>query len=562
MNMYMLTKKKGKLFLFFFSLLLLVLVLVFSPGGNADAPIFSKESGFYDEAFYLSIESAEGTDIYYTLDGSEPDKTSYRYEMPICIDNASFRENVYSARTDTSVGFYSDLIEQYKTVDADPEYEVPDFLVDKCSVVRAVAIGKKGERSEVVTKTYYVGISPDEYDGCNFISVVANPEDLFGEENGIYVTGEVFKNYLKNGELDKNWRFWEANYTQRGKDWEREAVIQMFNSKGELLTSKIGGIRVRGGVSRGTLPRGLNLYAREEYDNENTFGITMFDGRFRPESISLTSGGNQITTQFSDYMMTQRTRQLNYATMEFEPYVLFLNGEYWGFYWMAEKYDEAYLAYHYDIREEDAVIVKNGELEAGNDKDILLYENMQKFFRDNDMSIEANYTEAQEIIDIDSFIDYYATMIYIARNSDWPNDNTALWRTKEKGKTEYTDGRWRWMLFDCNSLSMRDDKDLVPHDTLNYVIENDAVFASLWKNSIFQEKFEERILYIADACFDAEEMEQFIMKYNEQMVPILSKTWKRFYGSDNNKLQEYNDRMESYRVFFVNRKETVKSWFE
>lgn len=562
MNIYMLTRKKGKLFVFFFSLLLLVAVFALLSNENTVAPVFSQESGFYEEEFYLTIEAEEGTSVYYTLDGSTPDETSYKYDSPIYIDNASLHENVYSMRTDTSVGFYTDLIEKYETRDADPEYKTPDFLVDKCTIIRAVAIGKMGGKSDVITKTYYVGISPKQYDGCNIISIIAEPEDLFGKEKGIYVTGQVFEEYLEDGEMDENWRFWDSNYTQRGMDWEREAVFQMFDSKGELLVSKTGGVRTRGGVSRGTLPRGLNLYARAEYDNQETFGITMFDSEFEPSSISLTSGGNQITTQFSDYMMTQRTRGLNYATMEFEPYVLFLNGEYWGFYWMAERYDESYLEYHYDVEASQVVIVKNSEIEAGEDKDILLFRDLVSFMETHDMTVEENYQKAQDMVDMDSLIDYYATMIYIARSSDWPLDNTALWRTREKGDGEYADGRWRWMLFDCNSMSMRNDKDLVPHDTLNYVIERDGVFASLWENPDFKERFEERILYIADQCFDAGEMNQFIAQYNEQMVPILSKTWKRFHGSDNNKLDEYNSRMESYRIFFMNRKETVESWFE
>ena len=39
------------------------------------APIFSHEHGFYDDAFYLTIQAAEGCEqfpIVYTTDGSDP----------------------------------------------------------------------------------------------------------------------------------------------------------------------------------------------------------------------------------------------------------------------------------------------------------------------------------------------------------------------------------------------------------------------------------------------------------------------------------------------------------
>ena len=54
-------------------------------GGNI---VFSKKSGFYEEEFDLSIW-APSAEIYYTMDGSEPTKESYRYEQPIRIFDAS-----------------------------------------------------------------------------------------------------------------------------------------------------------------------------------------------------------------------------------------------------------------------------------------------------------------------------------------------------------------------------------------------------------------------------------------------------------------------------------------
>ena len=39
-------------------------------------------------------------------------------------------------------------------------------------------------------------------------------------------------------EVNKDWRFWRANYRQRGKEWEREATIQLFDENGELLGLK------------------------------------------------------------------------------------------------------------------------------------------------------------------------------------------------------------------------------------------------------------------------------------------------------------------------------------
>ena len=120
------------------------------------------------------------------------------------------------------------------------------------------------------------------------------------------------------------------------------------------------------------------------------------------------------------------------------------------------------------------------------------------------------------------------------------------------------------MMYDCNSTCMWEDekKSLALHDTLSYVIDKDSVFASLWENESFQEMFKERIYYIADNCFDAKEMNDYIDNYSQEMVPILAASWKRFYGSDNKMERAYYDMMESHREFFEKRRTTVESWFE
>ena len=87
------------------------------------------------------------------------------------------------------------------------------------------------------------------------------------------------------------------------------------------------------------------------------------------------------------------------------------------------------------------------------------------------------------------------------------------------------------------------------------------MFASLWKNEKFQIRFREKIYYIAENCFDADDMDQFIDEYNENMLPRLSKSWKRFYGSTNDKMSEFYTIMNRQKSFFKERKSVVESWF-
>ena len=62
--------------------------------------VFSVESGFYEEPFTLVLSAPVGTEIYYTLDGSEPDEHAMKYTEPIQIEDATKNDNRYSLRTD------------------------------------------------------------------------------------------------------------------------------------------------------------------------------------------------------------------------------------------------------------------------------------------------------------------------------------------------------------------------------------------------------------------------------------------------------------------------------
>ncbi len=144
---------------------------------------FSHISGFYTEEFYLEINAPTG-DIYYTLDGSEPDRSSFLYTEPINIVDASYNDNVYSARTDLSTAFLEEIdSDAYANV-----YTVPDFLVDKATIVRAVYYDIFGTKSEIITGTYFVDFETKTgYEDYNTISIVTNPDNLFGYDEWIYV---------------------------------------------------------------------------------------------------------------------------------------------------------------------------------------------------------------------------------------------------------------------------------------------------------------------------------------------------------------------------------------
>ena len=496
--------------------------------------VFSKKSGFYNDEFYLKIY-APSDEIYYTLDGSEPTKDSIKYESPILIDDATKNKNVYSARTDVCGSFIA----------KDPLYVVPDGLVDKATILKVVYYDEEENRSKTEHRTYFVDFEEKTgYDKVNIISVSTDPENLFSNEKGIYGLGDTFKKYREENDLAaRNYYRWGANFLNRGKEWEREANIQVFNTSKELVLSQNVGVRIQGGVSRGLLPKSLNFYARDEY-GDNRMRYDFWGTGYYPQRMTLSSGGNDYHGKMLDRLGADLTRDLEFCKMNFEPYVLFLNGEYWGFYYLTEKYDEHYIEHYYKVDSDNVVIIKNGKLEVGTEEDQDAYEQMRAFVETADMTDAVNYQIACSMLDMESFLDYFAAEIYMARRVDWPSSNYALWRSRETSEKAYEDGKWRWMLFDVNTSAFISDID--DHNTLEYVLSESQMFANLYKNEKFKEAFSEKIVQMADTVFEPSLVEQKITEYEKLMSEPMGKNHERFFDGDSSAFHYRADMMKEF----------------
>ena len=531
-------------------------------------PAFSRESGFYEEPFELSLQCGAGCEIYYTVDGSDPvgesgpAEKAVRYDAPIRIEDASQHENVYSANTDTSTAFYEDLAKKYSGVDL-PGYAAPDGPVDKCTIIRAVAVGDGGAVSSEADGTWFVGKSPADYPDCNIISITTDPANLFDDSTGIYVTGDRFKNYI--GRKHTRWSKWDANYWQDGPESERDAGFRMFGPDGSLIAEKDCAIRIQGNVSRANDQKSFSVFFRDEAGGPVKLGTDIFGTGYDPQALILSAGGQNETTKYNSWMVSQVLG--NDITMKhYRPAVLFLDGEYWGFYWITERLEEDWFAHYFKVPQEDLVAVKvEGQPDyviRSTDPRIRetegdLYERMEQEILSSDMTEAESYEKAGLLLDMDNYIDYYAIEIYLD-NYDWPMRNRLLWRTWQGGSGEYADGRWRHVMFDLDKAMQGYRRGF---DTLKWARDNDEVFSALWQNQTFRDKFRERIFYYADHYFDPAAMDRMADQYCSRMEPVLRQSWERFFD-DNQNTDQFREDMADRKTFFGKRRAVVEKWFE
>lgn len=504
----------------------------------------SRTSGFYDEPFYLELYAPAG-EIYYTLDGSDPDRNAIRYTGPIYIEDASKNENVISARNDLdrfSGQFSQDGLGALTTI--------PKQKVDKATIIRAIYYDTTGLASKEICLTYFVGFQEKTgYGKLKTVSIVMDPEDLTGYEKGIFVWGKTYDDNV--AEWGK--KMAPKNFNNRGKEWERQANFQYFSASGEPLYETKCGVRIMGGWHRDAVFKSLNLYARKEYGGTRTFDYNFFNTNLKPHKITLHSGSNDYYGKIQNMMVSDLTRGLDIGIMHYNVCVVFLNGEYWGIYNLTEKYDEEYISQVYGVNRGDVISVKAGALEIGRMKNYPLYEEAISFLESSDMRLDENYRRFQELFDEQSFLDLFATEIYCARHFDWPNGNIHLWRTISEGGQGYEDGRWRYLMYDLDSAGLTED--LIDHDTVLSTIESTPYFKSLFQNEIFRKKLGANILRIGEEYLSAKRIDAYIADYRELMAEPMRTYFLRFFDSDES---QFYERLRSNQNFFDGRLEAIK----
>lgn len=534
-------KKTGQILLI---LAAVVPLLLFFASGRSLRLQVSHSSGFYEGPFYLTITAPTGR-IYYTLDGSDPTMDSIPYTGPIYIEDASNQENVLSARTDLD-SFGQNHPEMIDT-------QIPEEKVDKCTILKAAYFDFEGNRKGLVCESYFVGFGEKTgYGNFKVVSIVTEPQNLTDYDTGIFVRGRTYDE-LKEGWGDQA----PGNYSQKGREWERPATFQYIDADGTLLYESNCGIRTMGGWQRKAVIKSLNLVARREYGGTNTFQYDFWGTGYLPHKMTLHSGSNDFYGKIQNMLVSNLTRGLDYGTMHYEVCLVFLNGEYWGIYNLTEKYDERYLENTYHVSKENVFSVKAGEPENGDSKYMYLYTDAEELLEALDMTQDENYEKFRGLFDEQSLLDLFGVELYCGRTFDWPNGNIHLWRTVTSGGGGYSDGRWRYLLYDMDSIGLTEN--YIEEDNIQWAMDHCGYFRSLCRNETFRKKLGANILRIGEEYLSPERVNAAIDTYQAALEEPMKTYFKRFFNSDASRFYEH---LESNRSFFNNRMEAMKKILE
>ena len=441
--------------------------------------VFSHQGGEFNGQSVRLAGAAEGEEIRYTLNAAIPTKLSNLYTSPIMISGDTvirakiFKDNHIPSRTDS--------------------------------------------RTYITSNTHDLPI----------VTLVSEPNNFFSQQQGIY-------EYGPEGNYENTLPFFGANFW---KDWERDIHFSFYEPTGELGIAMDAGVKIFGAWSRANDQRSLAIYARGRYGFSNIhypiFPSLDYD---KFESIVLRSSGNDwMKTNIKDTVATSLMEGSGLEYQEHRPAVVYLNGQYWGFYNIREKVNEHFLDDKINVdKSEINILERNGEIVRGTNEG---YNDLISYISGNSLAVQANYDYVASQIDIDNFITYQIANIYLD-NTDWPGNNIKFWNSPET--------KWRWIMFDTDFSFYRpwENQSAYGNDTLSFALNDSGpgwpnppwstlLLRKLMENTQFKNQFINQIADEFNGRFKASNVIAHVNSIANTVAPEITRHFAHWSNWDN-----------------------------
>lgn len=449
----------------------------------ASIPHSLTAQGVYEDVAYLDVELEGDGLIYYTTDCTVPGANAIPYTGPIRI-------------TETTV-------------------------------IRAVCRQPGKIQSQTLDLTFLL----NEQDNLPAVSLVLEPDDLWSTDHGIYVRGHY---------AESEFPYKGANYWQ---NWEKSASVSLFEKDGTGFSSPCG-IKIFGAFSRALAVKAFSCFFRDAYGaSELHYPIYGEEGLDTYESFVLRASGQDVfTTRMRDTLITSLAGEAtNIPVQKYRPVILYLNGEYWGVYYIREKISENYVAGNYNVSADTVVLTDRNGFFCPE------YMELYNYAITHNLADPEHYARVSEMMDIDEYIDYIVAQMCIG-NSD--NGNAKFFR--------YEGGKWTWILFDTD-LAFHNVaypsllEHLNPAGTGVVDGTSTHLINALMRNGEFKDKFLTRMAWQLNNIWTPEN----ILARIKEMDALISEDLKKDYARWGYNYEEREKFVESLRIFARGRRDTM-----
>jgi hypothetical protein len=460
---------------------------------SVDTVIFSPKGGYHPGGLEVQLSSTHPSDsIFFTIDGSEPTVRSSIYKGPISLSGSS--------------------------------------------VVRAISIKSSRLPGVISTNTYVT-----KQHTLPVVCVSTDPVNLWDFNTGIYVLGPNASTVSP---------YFGANFWQ---DWERKAHVELYDLAGNKQIDQDIGIKIYGAYSRARPQKSFALYARKKY-GKGSFDYKVFKDKpiDKFEALVLRNGGNDWgQAMMRDGLTSTLVKDMDIDRQAYQPAVVYLNGEYWGILDIREKINSDFLAENHFVNADNVnLLVSNASVVEGSNSS---YTQITNYLNSNTLESDQNYQQVKSKIDLNNYIQYQLTQVYID-NRDWPGNNIKFWNTNDPGSL------WRWILYDTDFGFGYKGATAYSFNTLDFALVPDSptgpnspwatlLFRRMLTNTAFRNEFANQYADRINRNFSPERVTYVIDSIRQVYLPEMRDHLARWNLSNNTWVSSYS----TVKTFATNR---------
>ncbi|MFV2069642.1 MAG: chitobiase/beta-hexosaminidase C-terminal domain-containing protein, partial [Pirellulales bacterium] len=399
--------------------------------------------GFFDAPFTVELSTSdEGATIRYTTDGSRPSEsngTVYSGPIPISgtttLRSAAFKADARPGPVDTQTYLFpNDVLRQSAMFGKDGNGVPPTAPWGQDKTGDGVLDPDWDVDPEIVNHPIPENrLTARDLRSVPTISVTLPWEEMFGGDGeGIYI----------DGDRDPRGASIEQILPDGSTGFQIDGSVQIQGNS-SAVRWKVDKLSMRVKFTRAFGATKLNapLFGEDATDRFDTFildAVHNFSWVHR----------SQLQADDAKYIQDQFVANLHNATGGASPHgnyqYLYINGIFWGMYYVHERADASFAASYFGGDKDDYDFIKHDPIRNVN-------ENPENYFAmldlsNEDLSDDTNYQNLARVLDIEGLIDYVLVNFYVG-NNDWGEDNWFATFNRNS-----PDGKWRFHSWDAEEV--------------------------------------------------------------------------------------------------------------
>lgn len=427
-------------------------------------------------------------------------------------------------------------------------WKAPFSNCNNANAITYFTVNENGERPELSHRTFF-----NHSSDLNKFSIYIDENDFFDFYSGIYVRG--VSELISDSVYQASWWYQNANYHQRGSDWERKAFLQYYDGNNELLTESKITVEINGNATRAFPIKSLRLNA------EKSFNFSFFDktGLDNYSSLILRNSGNDFErTYFADafahFICMDELHTVE--TQNYKPVLVYLNGAYWGIHNLRERIDDDFLAEKYKTKKKNITIMEGLELADGNESQGNEFNELYLWMLSNDMSKSENLARFKQEFHYQNYLQYLSVQLFCA-NTDWPGNNVKCYKITDKNVDSLRQ-KWNFVMWDMDYSFSYTGEEAYNTDMFHHIMNSTASFAKVFKKLMKNNQFKNELRVHLEEYLNSsvmENLEHYVDEFKSGIESEMNNHIERWRYP--NSMEEWEFHIQKMKEFLSKRRKVL-----